>query len=292
MTPSLSTPPSRPDDDLDAQIQRVEQRLIDREQRLRHGTASLARDLRRTLKPQRLALPVASTVLGAAALVSLLRRPRGMPPPPRPTSGAAAGLPLMQLVGLAWPLLPQRWRDRMGPATATSVLTIGLPLLQRFIGGPPKPPLTPMPSVDLPRVSGRWFLVGELGTPLQAAATEPPELGLLPRDDGQIELLMRRIDARGTHGSEARVDPIPGSHGGRWRVSHWPEALQGLSWAWQEMAVLHADDAGSELLLGNPARDTLWLLSRQPAMEATRRQTLVQQARDQGFDLKRLHIYG
>jgi apolipoprotein D and lipocalin family protein len=292
MTPSLPTPASRPED-LDAQIQRVEQRLIDREQRLRHGTAGLARDLRRTLKPQRLALPVASTVLGAAALLSLLRRPQAMPPPPRPASGTGmAGLPLMQLVGLAWPMLPQRWRDRMGPATATSVLTIGLPLLQRFIGGPPKPLLTPLPSVDLARVSGRWFLVGELGTPLQAAASEPPELGLLPRDDGQIELLMRRIDARGTHGSEARVDPIPGTHGARWRVSHWPEALQGLSWAWHEMAVLHTDDAGSELLLGNPARDTLWLLSRQPAMDVPRRQALVQQARDQGFDVKRLHSYG
>lgn len=292
MTPSLPTPPSRPDEDLDAQIQRVEQRLIDREQRLRHGTAGLMRDLRRALKPQRLALPVASTVLGAAALLSLIRRPQAMPPPPRPAGTALAGLPLVQLVGLAWPLLPQRWRDRMGPATATSVLTLGLPLLQRFIGGPPAPPLAAMPSVDLARVSGRWFLVGELGTPLQAEASEPPELGLLPRDDGQFELLMRRIDARGPHGSEARVDPVPGSHGARWRVSHWPEALQSLSWAWQEMAVLHTDEAGGELLLGNPARDTLWLLSRQPALDATRRQVLVQQARDQGFDLKRLRSYG
>ena len=39
-----------------------------------------------------------------------------------------------------------------------------------------------------------------------------------------------------------------------------------------------ADEAGSELLLGNAARDTLWLLSRQPAMDAARRQALLQQA--------------
>jgi apolipoprotein D and lipocalin family protein len=293
MTPPLPTLPSRPDDDLDAQILRVEQRLVAREQRLCHGAAGLARDARRTLKPQRLALPVASAVLGAVALVSLLRRPAAMPPPARPVrTGALQGLPLMQLVGLAWPLLPERWRDRIGPATATTVLTLGLPLLQRLLGGPPKPPLTPVAAVDLGRVTGRWFLVGELGTPLQPPPGEPPEFGLLPRDDGQLDLLTRRIDARGAHGSEARVDPLPGSHGARWRVSHWPEVLRGFSWAWSEMAVLHVDEAGSEMLLGDAARDTLWLLAREPRLDASRRQALVQQARDQGFDLARWYTWG
>lgn len=296
MTQSSTPPTTAPwpaEADLDAQIQRVEQRLIDREARLRHGAAGLARDARRALRPRRLVMPVASAMFGLAALLSLRRRPRGAPASPGPEApGAGLRLPWTQLVGMAWPLLPARWRDRMGPAAATSLLTLGLPLIEQLAGSRASgPPLAAVPAVDLARVTGRWFLVGELGSPLQPPATEPPELGLLPRDDGQFELLMRRIDPRGTHGSEARVEPLPGSHGARWRVSHWPQALHGLSWAWHELAVLEADDAGEALLLGSPSRDILWLLSRRPELDEARRAATVQIARDQGFEARRLRFF-
>lgn len=293
MPPSLTTPPPPADADLDAQIQRVEQRLIDREARLHHGAAGLARDVRRALRPRRLVMPVASVAIGLAALLSLRRRSRDTPPPAAAADPAGAGhrLPWSQLAGVLWPLMPARWRERLGPAAATSLLTLGLPLLEQLAGGRASgPPLNAVP-VDLARVTGRWFLVGELGSPLQLPASEPPELGLLPREDGQFELLMRRIDASGTHGSEARVEAVPGSHGGRWRVSHWPEALHGLSWAWRELAVLQADEPSQSLLLGSASRDTLWLLARRPTLEEPRRAAALDIAQAQGFDTRRLRFF-
>lgn len=282
-----ATPPRRADVDLESLIERVEQRLVAREDRLRRGAADLAQDLRRSLRLQRLLLPACAVVLGMAALLSLRRTPA--------VAGAAAPpgrRPWAQWLALALPLLPARWRDRLGPATTTHLLSLGLPLLARWAGGPPPAALQPAAGVDLARLTGRWFLVGELASPLQPPATEPPEFGLLPRDDGQLDLLQRRVDARGTHGSEARVDPVPGSHGARWRVSHWPEALHGLDWAWSDLVVLHLGETGDDALIGSPSRDTLWLLSRRTAMADEHRAALVQIARDQGFDVKRLRAVG
>lgn len=283
----------QPDTDIDARILAVEQRLIAREARLREGAAGLAGQLRQTLQPQRLLLPAGGVVLGIAALLSLRRRHPAMPAPPRPP-GALPDVPWTHLLGLAWPMLPERWRHRINPAVASSLVTLGLPLAERLLGVQRRStlPLATVAEVDLARLGGRWFLVGELPVPLQAEALQPPELGLLPRDDGQFDLLQRRIDRHGTQGSEARVQPVPGSRGARLRVSRWPEALQWLDWAWTEQAVLHVDEAYDEVLIGSPERDSLWLLSRRPELVAERRQALVKIARDSGFAVQKLRFFG
>lgn len=291
----MNSPPSHVD--LDARILRVEQRLIARQQKLCRGVAILSGQLHQALSPKRLLLPAAGTLLGVAALLSLLRRPLRLPAMPADSAGSArpAGMPVeipwVRMLGLAWPMLPARWRNRVSPATASSLVTLGLPLLERLLGTRRAQPLVTVADVDLMRLAGRWFLVGELPAPLQAETLQPPELGLLPRDDGQLDLLQRRIDASGTHGSEARLQPVPGSQGARLRLSRWPEALQWLDWAWTDQAVLHVDEAYDEALIGSPERDSLWLLSRRPELAPERRQALVQIARDRGFAVDRLRFF-
>ena len=280
-----------PEPDIDARILHVEQRLMAREARLRAGAQGLAGQLRQSLQPRKLLLPAGGVLLGIAALLSLRRHPRTPPRAPGPV-GALLDIPWVRLLGLAWPLLPERWRNRVGPATASSVVTLGLPLVEGLLGSRRARPLATMAKIDLARFSGRWFLVGELPAPLQAQPLQPPELGLLPRDDGQFDLLQRRIDAGGTHGSEARVKAVPGSQGARLRLSHWPEALQFLPWAWIERAVLHVDEAYDEALIGSPDRDSLWLLSRRPALAPERRQALVQIAHERGFAIDKLRFFG
>lgn len=288
----MNSPPSHVD--LDARILLVEQRLIAREQKLCRGVASLNGQLHRALSPKRLLLPAGGALLGVAALLSLWRRPSRLPAAAagsaRP-SGLPVEIPWVRMLGLAWPMLPERWRNRVSPATASSLVTLGLPLVERLLGTRRAQPLVTVADVDLMRLAGRWFLVGELPGPLQADVLQPPEVGLLPRDDGQLDLLQRRIDASGTHGSEARLQPVPGSQGARLRLSRWPEALQWLDWAWTEQAVLHVDEAYDEALIGSPERDSLWLLSRRPELAQARRQALVQIARDRGFAVDRLRFF-
>jgi hypothetical protein len=82
--------------------------------------------------------------------VLLMLRPsrRGGPVPTAPMVAAAAarpavfallaGLPWTRLVSMAWPLLPERLRRQMNPATATSLLSVGMPLLGSLFAPRPK----------------------------------------------------------------------------------------------------------------------------------------------------------
>lgn len=289
----LGPPPVEADDgvDIDARILLVEQRLIAREARLHRGVSALAGEARRCLQPRRLVAPVGGVLLAALALRALWRSPTGATAEAPPPAGGAAGLPWLHLLGLAWPLLPARWRERVNPAVASSVLTLGLPLLERLRGGRcTRPPLATVDEADPLRLRGRWFLAGELPAPLEAESAEPPEMGLLPREDGQFEVLQRRIDARGAHGRQGLLQPVPGSRGTRYRFSDWPASLHWLPWAWMELRLLHVDAGYDEALLGSPERDRLWMMSRRPGLAAERRAALVQLARERGFAVERLRF--
>ena len=87
------------------------------------------------------------------------------------------------------------------------------------------------------------------------------------------------------------MQAVPGSRGTRLRVSRWPEPLQWLSHAWSDLAVLHVDEGYEEALIGSPSRDTLWVLSRRPSLDAARRQALLLIARDRGFAVDKLRLH-
>ncbi|MCE4553108.1 hypothetical protein [Pelomonas cellulosilytica] len=129
------------DDDIDAQIVRVEQRLIAREENLRRGVGRFGHELRDAFRPRRWLKPALAGAAGVALLWLLLRRrPAAASVAPvqavaRPALLALlAGLPWARLVDVIWPLLPERWRARMNPTTATQVLTVGLPVLGSLFG--------------------------------------------------------------------------------------------------------------------------------------------------------------
>ena len=132
--------------DLDTRIQRIEQQLVAREDRLRRGVDELRERATRSLQPWRRAAPYVGAGLGVALVLALAWRWRthgaaGFLPqpshhaPPHRFIGAAAPpsrIPWIQLVTLGWPLLPQRWRARVSPATAATLAGLVLPLIERL----------------------------------------------------------------------------------------------------------------------------------------------------------------
>lgn len=113
---------------LDQRIVLVEQRLVEREQRVHAGVARVKQDVRHKMQPRRW-LPIVAAGAGVLVLWSLVRRrgseaavTQGMRDDARPSSG----LPLGQLFALAWPLAPASWRVAINPAllsTAASVMS-------------------------------------------------------------------------------------------------------------------------------------------------------------------------
>lgn len=134
-----------PSADIDALIAEAEQRLIRRQAQWRHDVQAFGHQLHESARPSRLIRPVLVTAAVAAVLLWWPKsRRRAAPAPwqqvadPAPVARPAlfallAGIPWTRVFSHAWPLLPVRWRERLNPATTASLLTFGLPLLERFV---------------------------------------------------------------------------------------------------------------------------------------------------------------
>lgn len=132
--------------DIDARILQAERRLIAREENVRRGVTAFGRQVHEATRPSRLLQPA---LLTAAVAVIVLGWPSRKAAPARssqqqPGTAAAAvarpalfvllaGIPWTRLLSHAWPLLSGRWREHLNPATAASILTFGLPLLEGWL---------------------------------------------------------------------------------------------------------------------------------------------------------------
>lgn len=294
---TAQAPAARPSvAELDARIADAERRLMDREARVQRGFALLGLRTRDMLRPSRLAVPVVGGIAAVAALVWWLR------PTARPLAPAAGGplpavqprLPWVRAVGLMWPLLPDRWRHRVSPATASAVAAIGLPLLERTLARRKAPPLPTMVAVDLDRLAGTWHEIARLPQPFERRRDGHAMWRYTPRDDGFIAVTRRETDPDGrAHDQTMLLRPVAGGRGARLQSTRWPEPLHLLPAAWSnDHWILHVDNDYREALVGSPARDALVLLSRRCQLPVDRQQALLQMALDRGFDIDALDFSG
>jgi hypothetical protein len=132
--------------DLDAQIEQLEQRLVEREAWVRSTAESLAHRARVAVTPKPWVLPVVGVgvVLWLGWRLWHRRDPGRHVNASAPASatgsshrGEIADLPWAGLTALGWPLMPLAWRERMSPAAATAVvgtvLSIGRRLFRRRV---------------------------------------------------------------------------------------------------------------------------------------------------------------
>lgn len=137
-------PPARtegPRDTLEARIALAAQRVQDRDQALRLSARALVQRAQAAMEPRRLLVPVAGALGGLALLwvaARVLRRPpaaeraraaaKPAGTPAAPSTSRSESLPWASAAALLWPLLPVAWRGRMGPDTASILVTLGLAL--------------------------------------------------------------------------------------------------------------------------------------------------------------------
>ena len=312
--PPPSPPPATPDDlsaeiDLDTRISLAEQRLIAREQRLRGQVQRFGQRLHQAAAPRALLLKAGGVALAGAALVWTLRRGgsrHGQPPARRdhPTPAMSGGPPqlLLSLLPMAWPMLPERWRSRISPATAATVLGVAAPLIDRLLARrnaaedtDNADTLPTMTQVDLLRYAGTWHEQARLPAPFESVCEGQPRAIYQPlggRLSVRSECLGANGDLRVVEGV-ARV--VPGSGGARLQVSFVPAWLQWLPMVWADLWILHVDESAPDYrvaLVGLPSRKGLWLLSRDPELPADELQRLVALANNLGFNTDRLVMVG
>ena len=320
--PAATTPHDLPDDiDLDTRISLAEQRLIAREQRLRGQVQRFGQRLQQAAAPRALLLKAGGVALASAALVWTLRRGggrHGHPPARRyhPAPAMSGGPPqwLLGLLQMAWPMLPERWRSRISPATAATVLGIAAPLIDRLLARrnaanvndrndrndhndhtEHADTLPTVPQVDLVRFAGTWHEQARLPAPFESACQGQPRAIYQPLGNR----LSVRNECRGADGDLRVVEGVarvaPGSGSARLQVSFMPAWLQWLPMVWADLWILHVDEDAPDYrvaLVGHPSRKGLWLLSRDPELPVDELQRLVAVASNLGFDTDRLVMAG
>ena len=84
-------------------------------------------------------------------------------------------------------------------------------------------------------------------------------------------------------GRATPVDGIPG----RLQVSFVPGLLRWIPFTKGDYWVLKIDDAYTVVLVGTPDRKNLWLLAREPSVDADTEAAYLAEATRQGFDLEK-----
>jgi apolipoprotein D and lipocalin family protein len=326
--PALREAGPAPDaDDLDTRIRQAERDLIARDERVLHQVKVLGERLKRARDPRRWAVPALATAVALAGAWWLWRRhgpsafvgrhsgsdepwrrrdrvhdldldrgrdrDRDSGHPRLRGAGAALGLVgggrlLMQWLPVVWPLIPPRWRPPLNPTSASSLLAFGLQLARRRWSTAATVALRTAPHVDLRRYAGTWYEIARLPEPHEEACRDQPRATYTPR--GQfVEVLNRCRDA---HGEERRARGLatvqPGSGNAKLKVTFAPPLLHWLPVVWADYWILYVDADYSVALVGNPARDRLWLLARQPTLEPAALRAVVDIARVQGFPTDQL----
>lgn len=151
-------------------------------------------------------------------------------------------------------------------------------------------PVRPVAEVDLVRYAGLWHEVARFPNRFQTRCLSgtTAEYTLLP--SGQVRVVNSCTLADGTRmRAEGRAKKAerdgPAS---RLKVRFAPAFLSFLPMVWGDYWILDLTDDYGTVLVGDPGREYLWILSRTPDPDPAVYARMVATAAAQGFDVSRL----
>ena len=155
-------------------------------------------------------------------------------------------------------------------------------------GGDNKP-LATVDQVDLQRYAGTWYEIARLPQWFQRGCYDSTATYSL-NDDDTVKVV-NRCQREGDEPSEAegtaRIVPDSGNAKLKVRFDNWvskliPTITEGNYW------IIALDKDYQTVVIGEPSREYLWILARQPELNDDQYQALVQVAEDKGFPVDQL----
>lgn len=148
----------------------------------------------------------------------------------------------------------------------------------------PAPPTAT--NVDLARYAGTWYEIARL--PMKH---EPPDYTDIsatytPEADGTIKVQNRAFDKDGTlQEATGAAKPVDANDPSKLEVTFLPEGLRWIPFTKGDYWILRLDSDYRTALVGSPDREFLWLLHREPTIDAATRDDYLGTARSLGYDL-------
>ncbi len=150
-------------------------------------------------------------------------------------------------------------------------------------------PLQTVPSVDVPRYMGTWYEIAKYPNWFQKKCASSTQATYTLQADGRVQVLNRCKTDKGEW-SEAlgAARQIGGPNSPRLKVRFAPEWLSFIPLVWGDYWIIDLDPNYQWVVVSEPDREYLWILSRTPQMAAATYQDLLGKLHDRGFDLKRI----
>lgn len=139
-------------------------------------------------------------------------------------------------------------------------------------------------SIDLSRYLGTWYEIARL--PMRQ---EPEDFTDITaeyslQDDGKLRVVNRAINGKGEREESVGEATALDASNSRLEVSFLPEGLRWIPFTKGDYWIIRIDEGYTTALVGSPDRKYLWLLSRQPQLDAGTTRAFLEHAREQGFD--------
>lgn len=151
------------------------------------------------------------------------------------------------------------------------------------------PPLKAVPSVDVPRYMGTWHEIAKYPNWFQKKCASSTQATYTLQADGRVQVLNRCKTDKGEW-SEAlgAARQIGGPRSAQLKVRFAPEWLSFIPLVWGDYWIIELDPDYQWVVVSEPQREYLWILSRTPQMPTAIYQALLDKLEGLGFELKRL----
>lgn len=146
-------------------------------------------------------------------------------------------------------------------------------------------PLATVPQLDLQRYLGTWYEIARKPMRHEDATAQDITATYSMNEDGSVKVLNACINAEGeVEEVEGAATPVDATNA-KLEVTFLPKGLRWIPFTKGDYWVMRVDPQYNLALVGDPERKYLWLLARQPTLEAGVRDEWLAFARAQGYDV-------
>jgi apolipoprotein D and lipocalin family protein len=167
------------------------------------------------------------------------------------------------------------------------LVAIGLGFVPKAAGA--AEPLATVPRVDLDRYLGRWYEIARYPNFFQRNCKGEVTATYSRREDGTIAVdnACLREDG-GTDQAIGAARIVDAATNAKLEVRFAPAFLSFLPFVWGDYWVIDLAPDYSYAVVGEPSRKYLWILAREPRLDAATFEAIVARLRSAGYDPARL----
>jgi apolipoprotein D and lipocalin family protein len=186
-------------------------------------------------------------------------------------------------------MLPVVIANHVLPVLAALGIVLTAASLTPLAGGAVSSEVRTVPHVDLDRYAGEWFEIARFPNRFQDECAGDVRAMYERRSDGRIDVTnsCRRADGsvQKANGVAKIVDP---STGARLKVRFAPALVSFLPFVWGDYWIVGLSEDYSWATVGSPDRKYLWILARQPRLDASAFDAARAAAQNNGFEVDSL----